>query len=77
MSEARSSSNNRAEIACEAVVMNDQRSVGPIRLPPNRADDFIAHFNRTYRGLGIRLAPLTPPDNEKIPGNPKTAGDDR
>lgn len=70
------SSSNRGASPCAAVVIRDHRVAGPIRLPDNRADDFVAHFNRTYQGLDLSLELLPEPDeNEKIPGNPKTAGD--
>lgn len=78
MTEMRSSSNRDTAGICDAVVMQYDRGVGPVRLPESRADDFIDHFNRTYRGLGISLAPQPrkePQANEKIPGSPKTAGD--
>ena len=70
------SSSNRGARICDAVVMKDDRAVGPMRLPDNRADDFVDHFNRTYQDIGMSLEPLAEPDpNEKIPGSPKTAGD--
>ena len=71
-----SSSSNREASICDAVVMKDDRAVGPLRLPDHRADDFVSHFNRTYAELGMSLEPVAEPDiNEKIPGSPKTAGD--
>ncbi len=51
------SSSNRDARPCDAVLMHNQEVVGPLRLPMNRADDFIAHFNRVYAGLGISLIP--------------------
>jgi hypothetical protein len=75
MTEMRSSSNRTARV-CDAVLMKDEQTMGPIRLPENRADDFIAQFNRTYEGLGIKLAPIVHPVNEKIPGSVNAAGDD-
>jgi hypothetical protein len=70
------SSSNRGVRPCDAVVIQDHRPAGPIRLPDHRADDFVAHFNRTYQGLEMSLALVAEPDpNEKIPGNPKAAGD--
>jgi hypothetical protein len=35
-------------------------ALGPIRLPLHRPQDFIDQFNRTYQGLGLRLAALAP-----------------
>ncbi len=70
------SSSNRAARPCNAVVIQDHRPAGPIRLPDHRADDFVAHFNRMYQGLEMSLALLAEPEpNEKIPDSPKTAGD--
>ena len=80
MTEMRSSSNRSATV-CDAVLLQqDDRPLGPIRLPDHRVDDFVDHFNRTYEGLGIRLAPIpveeVPEDaNEKIPGSVEAAGD--
>ncbi len=71
-----SSSSNREASICDAVVMKDNRAVGPLRLPNHRADDFVSHFNRIYAELGMSLAPVAEPEiNEKIPGSPQTAGD--
>jgi hypothetical protein len=63
-------------MVCDAVLLQDDRATGPLRLPMNRADDFIAHFNRTYEGLGIRLAAIKPESDTKIPGSLEAAGDD-
>lgn len=49
------SSSNRGTRPCDAVLMHNSDVVGPMRLPMNRADDFIALFNRVYAGLGISL----------------------
>jgi hypothetical protein len=54
------SSSNRGARPCDAVLMHDSDVVGPMRLPMNRADEFIALFNRVYAGLGISLV-LKPP----------------
>jgi hypothetical protein len=58
------SSSNRAADVFDAVVIRDQHSLGPVRLPDNRVDDFIDHFNRVYLGLGMRLAAVPPPPPE-------------
>ena len=50
------SSSNRTAAACDAIVAVGDRQVGVIRLPRNRVDDFIDHFNRTYQSLGLVLA---------------------
>lgn len=74
--QTRSSSNRVSAGVCDAVVVKSDNAVGPVRLPENRADDFVDHFNRTYRGLGMTLKSLNEPDvPKKIPGSPKTAGD--
>jgi hypothetical protein len=49
------SSSNRGARPCDAVLMHNSDVVGPMRLPMNRADEFIALFNRVYAGLGISL----------------------
>ncbi|MDF1842002.1 MAG: hypothetical protein P1U77_11230 [Rubripirellula sp.] len=49
------SSSNRDARPCDAVLMHNSDVVGPMRLPMNRADEFIALFNRVYAGLGISL----------------------
>ena len=52
------SSSHREIIPSDAVVMKGHRQVGVIRLPETRADDFVAHFNRTYLAIGLRLMRL-------------------
>ena len=42
------------------LVVQNERDAGPLRLPENRADDFIDHFNRTYEGVGMKLTPVDP-----------------
>lgn len=34
----------------------------PVRLPENRASDFVHHFNRIYKGVGMKLT--VQPDSE-------------
>ena len=75
MTQNRSSSNRVSEIN-DAVLVKDQRALGPLRLPEIRPDDFIDHFNRTYQSLGITLSPIPAKPNEKIPGSVKATGDD-
>ncbi len=58
------SSSNRARIASNAILIRDAETVGPIRLPMNRADDFIDQFNRTYGQLGIALVPRIEPRDQ-------------
>lgn len=70
------SSSNRAAMVCDAVLYQDDRAIGPMRLPQNRSDDFIQLFNRTYQGLGIRLAAIQPEGDKKIPGSLEATGDD-
>lgn len=74
---AQRSSSNRVTEINDAVLVKDQRAVGPMRLPENRAEDFIDQFNRTYGGLGMKLALVAAEVNKKIPGSIAAAGDDR
>ena len=77
MTERRSSS-TRGPGICDAVLMMDDRPVGLMRLPMSRADDFVDHFNRTYAGLGMQLAPLEATSGKgNIPDSKNTAGDVR
>lgn len=55
------SSSNRSGSVCDAVLARDTQAVGPVRMPINRADDFIDQFNRTYASLGMTLSPIDPP----------------
>jgi hypothetical protein len=77
------SSSNRVSEINDAVLTRDERAVGPMRLPDNRAGDFIDHFNRTYESLGMTVAPneadpneADPNEEKKIPGSPEATGDD-
>lgn len=54
MTHNRSSSNRTSSIS-DAVIVRGDQSLGPLRLPFRRAEDFVAHFNRTYMGLGIEV----------------------
>ena len=67
------SSSNRVASPCDAVLMQDHRVAGPIRLPVHRADDFVAHFNRTYRGLEMSLVLLSEQDPDTK--NPRQSED--
>ncbi len=49
------SSSNRTTCISDAVIVRGEQSLGPLRLPFRRAEDFVAHFNRTYVGLGIEI----------------------
>lgn len=68
------SSSNRGPGACDAIVRIQDRQVGIIRLPENRADDFVDQFNRTYHELGLTLQPIVS-RQQKIPAN-NHAGED-
>jgi hypothetical protein len=61
------SSSNRVSEINDAVLTRDERAVGPMRLPDNRAGDFIDHFNRTYESLGMTVAPNEADPNEADP----------
>ena len=75
VNEARSSSNRQARLT-GALIQQHERTVGAIRLPGSRADDFVKDFNRIYRGLGLSLQPIdASPTPKKIPGGSTTAGD--
>lgn len=77
MTEGRSSSNRVAGIS-DAVLWKDHRVLGPMRLPESRTEDFVADFNRIYRGIGIVLNvvdPIAGDPSKKIPGNTSVAGD--
>jgi hypothetical protein len=49
--------------------------VGPLRLPSNRPGDFVAEFNRLYRGIGLVVSPCPSAEEKKIPGNAAVARD--
>lgn len=72
------SSSNRISEINDAVLVRDERAVGPMRLPDNRPDDFIDHFNRTYESLGMTLTPneADSEEEQKIPGSPEATGED-
>lgn len=70
------SSSNRVSEVNDAILTRDERTVGPMRLPDSRPDDFIDHFNRTYESLGMTLSPNeAESDDKKIPGSPEATGD--
>lgn len=69
------SSSNRTATRCDAVLWNQDRALGPIRLPISRAEEFVADFNRIYKGLGIVLNAVEQSLQKKIPSNSKVAGD--
>ena len=62
--------------------MRDDRSVGTLRLPDHRAEEFVAHFNRTYEAVGLEITVLDFSELDSIqpkvvPGNlsvPTSAG---
>ena len=58
------SSSNREGGVCDAMLVQQERQTGPLRLPRNRADDFIALFNRIYKGLGMKLEPKDQPNDD-------------
>jgi hypothetical protein len=69
------SSSNRAATIRDAVVWKDDNPLGPIRLPGHRADEFIADFERIYRGLGLMVRANPSTSQRKIPGNWAIVGD--
>ncbi len=70
------SSSNRGPGVCDAIVAMEGCQVGVIRLPRNRAADFVDQFNRTYQGLGLALLPLPPSaKDKKIPASNDADGD--
>lgn len=54
VTDARSSSNRQGGV-CDAVLVQDDAPMGPMRLPASRAQDFIDQFNRVYKGVGMQL----------------------
>ena len=57
------SSSNRIAPDYDGVVLREGAPVGPVRLPETRSSDFVAHFNRTYRHLGLKLQPI---ENDRV-----------
>jgi hypothetical protein len=49
------SSSNRQIPACDGILIRGQQPIGPMRLPCQRASDFVAHFNRTYARVGLSI----------------------
>lgn len=73
--EGKSSSNRQTRLS-GALIQQHERTVGAIRLPRSRAEDFVKDFNRIYRGLGLSLQPIdTCSTPKKIPGGSTAAGD--
>jgi hypothetical protein len=64
------SSSNRTAPQYDGVVLSEGEPTGPVRLPESRSSDFVAHFNRTYRSLGLKLQPIDrDKDVEVVDGN--------
>ena len=57
MNQPPKSSSNRSPSVCDAEIHQGDQFSGPLRLPENRAEDFIADFNRIYSGLDLHLEP--------------------
>ncbi len=53
------SSSHRKVRPCDATVRRDGATVGPMRLPMKRANEFVEEFNDTYQMAGLRIVPLT------------------
>jgi hypothetical protein len=66
------SSSNRDASITDAVIVRENRNLGPIRLPEHRAEDFISLFNRLYDSVGLGLQKQE--NEKKIPDSPKTGG---
>ncbi len=67
------SSSNRRVPLCDGVLVVGDRRRGPMRLPENRASDFVDHFNRTYQTLGLSIAPVeVPPAINETPATNET-----
>ena len=58
------SSSNRSAAKSDGVLMRDQQPIGPMRLPENRAGDFVDQFNRIYGSLGLSIDSVTPSASE-------------
>ncbi len=65
------SSSNRQGGVCDARLIKADQQVGVMRLPLNRADDFVDQFNRKYGLIGLQLmqVPKSQPETEKIPAS--------
>ncbi len=48
-------SSNRHAPQPDGVLIRDGEPIGPMRMPENRPDDFVDHFNRTYQGIGLSV----------------------
>jgi len=61
------SSSCRVGVIRDAVISQHHRSVGPIRLPETRREEFISDFNRIYAAVGIVLHASSFSGPKKIP----------
>lgn len=57
-----SSSSRRAALPGDAILHQADRSTGPLLLPLQQTDEFVADFNRIYRPIGLRLQTKKSPD---------------
>ena len=69
------SSSPRSGRIGDGLIRQYNRPVGPLRLPSHRTGDFVAEFNRVYRGIGLVLSPFPSSEAKKIPGNAEVARD--
>lgn len=48
-------SSNRPPTPCDAVLIQDAHSTGPLKLPLDERERFIQEFNATYASLGMSV----------------------
>ncbi len=68
MSEEKSSSNRQQRLSGVAL-HHEERSVGVVRLPISRQNDFIRDFNQTYAPIAMKLVPTLDEAQQKTPEN--------
>ena len=57
-----SSSSRRPALSDLAILNQQDRSTGPLMLPAQQADEFVAEFNRIYGPIGLCLRMKKSPD---------------
>ncbi len=64
-------SSNREAIDCDGIVMCGTRQAGPLRLPMENADQFIADFNGRYEkvGMSVQAKKKSPATSDDVAGD--------
>jgi hypothetical protein len=57
-------SSNRAVPPCDAYLERNDHPAGPLRLPQQNKNSFIAEFNRKYDSVGLLLQPIKKPETD-------------